>query len=43
MRGWLIVKFLGLLHKFILIGRKRLPELIKIQCFKSASQLYMLD
>ena len=25
------------------IGHIRLPELIKIQCFKSASQLYMLD
>ena len=25
------------------IGHMRLPELIKIQCFKNASQLYMLD
>ena len=25
------------------IGLMRLPELIKDQCFKSASQLYMLD
>ena len=25
------------------IGHMRLPELIKIQCFKSASQLCMLD
>ena len=38
------MEFLGLLHKFILIGHMmRLPVLIRIQCFENVSQLYMLD
>ena len=39
------MEFLGLLHKFILIGHMRLPApssllpvLIRIQCFENASQ-----
>ena len=32
-----------LFYKIFAIGHMRLPDLIKIQCFKSASQLCMLD
>ena len=32
-----------LFYEFLAIGHMRLPDLIKIQCFKNASQLCMLD
>ena len=32
-----------LFYKVFAIGHMKLPDLIKIQCFKSASQLCMLD
>ena len=42
MRGRLIVVFLGCSTGFS-NGHMRLPDLIKIQCFKSANELRMLD
>ena len=42
MRGWLIGVFSSVSQVYN-IGHMRLPELIRIQCFKSASQSNMLD